>query len=97
MASERRAYASTVVLWLVAVLTHFGWHVIPFAVGTVPLVPKGEVYFANDVGFQVIVFAFAFLPFWCAGLLIVILAEFAVYRLFGRRGDSGENANASAP
>jgi hypothetical protein len=97
MISERRVYKGTAVLWLAAVLAHLAWYLLPFALGTVPPVPKGEVYFANDVTFQAIVFVFTFLPFWCAGLVIAVFAELAVFRFVGKRRSSSGSANAGAP
>jgi hypothetical protein len=93
--SEPRIYKRTAGLWLAVVLVHLAWHLMPFALGTVPPVPQGEAYFANDVGFQAFVFAASLLQYWVAVLLAALFAEFVVFRCLKQR--SGSKGRTTAP
>jgi hypothetical protein len=78
--------------WAAGVLLHLFIYLLPFIMGTVPPVPQGEVYFANDVSFQAIVFFVA----WSPVLLVVGLA-IAVFIFILARRESNRSVNTDPP
>ena len=78
-------------------LLHCILRVWPFIFGNVSPVPPGEVYFANDVAFQLIIFACFFLPLWLVGLAVVLLLESVFLRLRAQPHEHDVIGTANAP
>ena len=75
-------YRWTATTWLAAAVAHLAWFVLELR----DQPPTDEVY-TRLLSFQIAAFYFTRLPYWLGALLIILIAEFAV---FGRaRRSSG--------
>ena len=67
-------YAATAAAWSVLVFCHAAWRIYSVLSGP----PDPDTY-ANDWQFQVLAFAIVKLPYWLMALIVVLLAEFAIF------------------
>lgn len=68
-------YWGTLIVWGLLLLGHLGWYLR----GAFNSLPTDEVY-ANSLGFQLIAFGLTRLHYWLAGIVVVLLVEFFVFR-----------------
>lgn len=68
---------ATVALWSAGLVTHGAWFIVSALSGP----PSPDLY-ANHLSFMLAVFLLFRVPLWLIGLLLILVAEFAV---FGRK------------
>jgi len=73
----QRIYTATALLWAVGLVAHGTW----FTWSALSGPPSPDLY-ANHLSFVLVAFLLIRVPLWLIGLLLILIAEFA---MFGRK------------